>query len=415
MTRFKDVIFCIMLFASIIYFSFEALLGNNLLGVDEAPSSYKIYCIVCFTVFFLFYFCEAHRFKLTSRVLISYLIIGIYILASFVRGYWNVKAGLCLIAFCLPASCIGIYYARTRTFVRLMKYLDILIPFLAASLVFMTFDMISVAADGIKQYSQDISNIASLCYLFSLFVIVYGDTYERFKICSLRWYKYLYYILLPYFLFIIFFSGGRGGFVIVFIGTLLVFFLKKPPLMKVLKAIGIICVAVYVVFLIIKPLWDDSLLSMLQFNFERIFSYISSSGLDMSETSNRDLVYNSAFECIGNSPIWGYGLYGYIDVFGYYPHNIFLELLMQGGLLYLTVALLFAITMINKLLIMQKRDKSIYVLLPFMIFPCVQLQFTGSYMENPFFWFSLMFIFNFDIGSKKIDNHSSTNEITNIE
>lgn len=401
MLKFKNIIFFVALFASQIYFCFEAIFGNNLLGAEEAPASYKYYCIICFVLFFLVYFFESPKIGLTGRMLMSYFIIGIYVFASFVSGYWNVKSGLCLIAFCLPASCLGIYYARTKSYVSLMKYIDLFIPFMAISLVYMLFDMVSVAIDGIKQYSQSISNMASLCYLFTLFILAFGDTYDRFKPFTSKWYRYFYYFLLPFLLFVIFFSGGRGGFVIVFIGTFLYFLVTKHSIKKLLLGLILIGGVLYVGSLFLPNILGDDLGNMLTLNFERVFSYISSSGIDMSETSNRDDVFVTALACIDNSPIIGYGLYGYLDVFGYYPHNIVLEILLQGGYLFLFVAILVAISLFVKFLYIQRKDKATHVLLPFIIYPFVQLLYTGSYMENPFFWFSVMFIFNYNIRTKR--------------
>jgi O-antigen ligase len=152
---------------------------------------------------------------------------------------------------------------------------------------------------------------------------------------------------------------------------------------------------------------DDSLIAMLEVNADRLFSYISSEGLDMSQTSNRDSVFETAMVFISDSPLWGYGLFGYYDVLGYYPHNLFLEILLQGGAIFLVFSLWALWIMFIKLCKMQKNNNSLYLLLPFIIYPFVQLLFTGSYMETPFFWFSVMFVVNYDVSSKNTMIESS--------
>ncbi len=403
MSKIRDLIFFISLFASYIYFSVEAVFGENLIGADDSPPSYKYYCIICFISFFIVFYYQVKVLKVNRRMLFSFFVISIYILSSFINGYWNMKSGLCLIAFCLPASCMGIYYSRTHLYGHLMKYFDLLIPFMSMSLVFMLSNLVMVAAEGIKQYSQIISNLAAMCYLFDIFILAFGHKYERFHFATTKWYRYFCFLLIPLYVFVIFFSGGRGGAVIVFVGTLILLIITKQSLKKIMGLTIVISLCVY---FIISQL-DDSLIAMLEVNADRLFSYISSEGLDMSQTSNRDSVFETAMVFISDSPLWGYGLFGYYDVLGYYPHNLFLEILLQGGAIFLVFSLWALWIMFIKLCKMQKNNNSLYLLLPFIIYPFVQLLFTGSYMETPFFWFSVMFVVNYDVSSKNTMIESS--------
>src|SRR5690606_30091320 len=74
-------------------------------------------------------------------------------------------------------------------------------------------------------------------------------------------------------------------------------------------------------------------------SFSRVFSYISSEGIEWDSTSGRNDLYEKAIEYISKSPIIGYGVFGMFSEFGFYPHNLILEVLLQGGLVYLILIL----------------------------------------------------------------------------
>ncbi|GAA3867376.1 hypothetical protein GCM10022275_16350 [Tessaracoccus defluvii] len=117
---------------------------------------------------------------------------------------------------------------------------------------------------------------------------------------------------------------------------------------------------------------------------ERVFAYIGDSGVDWEGTSGRGDVYGSAFEAIDESPFFGYGLFSWGSES--YPHNLFLELMLNGGVLYLGVSVLIIGVLMVKLL---RSPFENVVVIAFAIYPLVMLQFSGSYWTAGSFWFVL--------------------------
>ena len=148
----------------------------------------------------------------------------------------------------------------------------------------------------------------------------------------------------------------------------------------------------YIKNLIDIPIFKSSL--------ERVFSYLTPNGIDMSQTSGRDHVYRDAIELIKQSPIIGYGIFGFFKVYGSYPHNFFLEILLQGGILLLFAILIIIISLIKKIIYMIKYNEELRIILIIFLYPIVMLMFSGTYTSDSIFWFSISFIFSYRFQNK---------------
>ena len=78
-----------------------------------------------------------------------------------------------------------------------------------------------------------------------------------------------------------------------------------------------------------------------------------------------------------------------------FPHNLFLEIMLQGGLLYLTLFVFILMMAYGKYRKMLLFDKSQVLLMPFAIYTFTQLFFSSSFIFEPLFWFVLAYIYNF--------------------
>ena len=198
---------------------------------------------------------------------------------------------------------------------------------------------------------------------------------------------------------VIFFSGGRGGLVVITFGILAVMVLKLS-VRKFLTITLIIVLSLYLMVTLLQNvdfLFKDRVIE----SSMRLISYIVDGGIDFSKTSNRDIYYGQAIEYISQRPIFGYGLFGVIDhspdpYFGlpglYYPHNLFLEVLLHGGIIYLAVFLTIFIWFGYKFYRMIACDVSQILLLPFFSYSFVQLMFSGTYLQETLFWFVFAYV-----------------------
>lgn len=399
----RNGIFALTLFSSSIYFSVASIMG---LDMEEEGSGtiYKIYCILIFLLSMITYACCYLKKQFSSRHIVSLLIVFLYIIIGLWEGYSNDKSWLCLVAFCLPATCIAVYYAENEKIGNLVRWIDILIPFFAVSLFFSINKLFIDILGGTGYYSQSLSYLAANCFLLDLFILLFGNKYERFSFFRKKTYLVISVLLLPYFLLIQFFAGGRGALGTLVVGIIgIIYVYKKTYPYKNLHIMSIS------VFIILLGLLGGSLLSgdafdVLSKNSERVFSFFSS-GKDLYErTSGRDIVFQAAMDMIYERPLFGYGLFAYKDPPSFfiagYPHNIILEILLQGGLSLLIVFVVLISNVYFKLLRIIK-DLSQSLVLLFFVFCITLLMYSGSYIENSFFWFSVVFVLNHRSHNKK--------------
>lgn len=394
----KHLIFLFVLLEAPMFFCLTAILGIEYSG-GGSNTLYRNYCIFCFALALMAFVLDTSQIITQIRQLLSIVIITLYILVGLFSGWSEDSSWLCLVAFCLPATLIGMYYARTKSFYKIVRWIDVFVLIISVALVFLIAKLNLAIVAGTSYYSQSLSYYAALAFLLNLYMLRYGDQYHRFAFFSSTLYRNISYIWLPFYVLTIMMAGGRGGFVTLLIGVLVFLFSQEENRRKILGyAIGFILISILVGAVFMRNA-DSSLLSMYEHNSERVFSYISNEGIDMGETSGRDFVFARSWNLIWERPLSGYGLFSYKDTFipyvhQPYPHNLFLEWILQGGFLFCLMGIVFLYQMFRKFRRLLLRDRVYMFLVPFTIYPFTMLMYTGSYMEDPFFWFVMVFLFN---------------------
>ena len=186
----------------------------------------------------------------------------------------------------------------------------------------------------------------------------------------------LYLILALIFgLFAVFISAARSPLLAIFV--LLFYFVLLKQKLK------------YLFWLLILVIFSISILyvSKQVFQFESAFVERNYVALFQGNSSGRETLFSKAYPIIKNNFLIG-GRVLYQD--GMYPHNIFLELLMSGGILLLTIFGLFFYPLIKKIRYFFRFSNSKFYLLP--IFALwlqyfIFAQTSNSLYSNPEFWY----------------------------
>lgn len=173
-----------------------------------------------------------------------------------------------------------------------------------------------------------------------------------------------------------------------------VYFLSKGGLFKTLLWICVFAVAFYLVATNVTYMGIDT---MVESGSERAFAYFTDDGIDLGEGgSNRDVVYDTAIELITDSPMFGSGFYAQYDILMReigqpYCHNIFLELILQGGIFYFIFGVVVLFYFFKAAYRLVKKGDEFIALIPLTTLPTVLLMFSGTYLYNPVFWFVVVF------------------------
>lgn len=173
-------------------------------------------------------------------------------------------------------------------------------------------------------------------------------------------------------------SGGRGGFALVCVyGVLSMIHLMRQSGTRVSRLLFIPMALLAIGLMHGFGLIDLSSLADTR-GFERIFTF----------KDNRSEVMVPAISLISEHFLFGYGVGGYIPYLGNYPHNIFLEVLLNWGVVGLCLVLVVMFSVLGRLRKLFKKCPLASTMLIFMaVSPVVFLMFSSSFMANATLWF----------------------------
>lgn len=404
----KHLVFFVALFANILYVNISAVFGGPNTGGPNM--AYKIYCIVVFFVFLLFYLKQYCGKKIYSRHVVSILILVFYIICGVISGYANDVTTLCLIAYCLPATGIAVYYAENQSIDKMVKWIDVFLPILSVSMVFSLKILLNKVLEGTNFYSQSLSYDASYCFMLYIFFLLFGKEYDRFAFFKSKFYRIISFVMLPYLLSVLFFSGGRGALGTVIVGVVfLLYMYHRYYKIKLSMVLRLSVVAVIFLIFLLSYLPEESFETLTR-NLNRVFSFFDTSASIHDRTSGRDDALNVAISQISQSPIVGNGLFSYkASYFAKtdltYPHNIVLEVLLQGGVLFLLLFGLVMLKLFCKFRMIYKAESQLIIIL-IGIFSFTKLLYSDSYMENPFFWFFVIYLYNVKVSKRRLQSQN---------
>ena len=230
-------------------------------------------------------------------------------------------------------------------------------------------------------------NIA-FCYLL-IFEAILSRSKRKWQVIV-----YVTYLIISYTA--LFLSGGRGALMVSIILLFVFILLLMRKLKFDIKRISITFAAVLSLLFITSNIISNN--EALQMGVERGFSFLDSSDstgvINWDETSGRSDIYQQSLELINEQPFLGYGI---SSVFLIHPtsnfsHNIFLDILIDGGILYLSICLFILFYLIFKS-IKNMEGFDYYFPLSLFIFSFVNLLSGSNYLIEPIFWFSIVYIF----------------------
>lgn len=394
----RNIINILVLNGPLIFSSAAALMGMRFEREEGAGISYKIFMALLFVLGTLPVLKKFHGLKCDLKVFVSLFVITFFI----VDGLFNqdvipTSYYLQMVCFCPPAICVALTMDQQNGISGMAKWMDLLLPVLAVALIFMVRNVMLVKLEGEENsYDQSASYYSAFLFIMDIFLLRYRDCYPSFKLLNNKWYTLLKIFMLPYFVVICFFSGGRGATVLIFIGILYnIDLVKKITARMFWKSIVVVLILLVISTYALSKLSLDYA-DLLTHNYERISALIEGGHVNTEASAGRDNIWVDALNVWSESPIWGYGLFSYLNYFYIRPHNIFLEMLLQGGLILVSIFSYILIRLYIKFRRIMKIDKSQIFLMPFILLTFMQLMVSGSYWVEGLFWFILVYIYYYN-------------------
>lgn len=376
-------------FVLIVAFNYSSFcIVATLLDVPQESNTFHIYSGVLATLVVILLFLSTRHIPngmaITCLLLCAVITLLFFCTRFFypeVNPYYN-SYFLALIARFIPSVLTGILMLSIDDVLR--KIGRALLPFIllyTLGLVYVVFTCdigvnVSMYNTGFLTY-QSISYFSSFAAGLSMYLLTwYDDSYPRFWKCILR-------ALVITQILISLMGGGRGAFVLCCI-LALYFVWRQKTLNKKFSSVIFLLIILLVIYTLML---NNENLTM---GYERIFNFFGNN--DKIETDGRWYRWGLAWDAFVGSPIFGHGLGSVFYEVGFYSHNIFTDMLCEGGVILITIFAFFIakfIPALRKLVIIDQRNEIMGLIF---IFSFVQLCFSGYYLSESGIWVSLTYI-----------------------
>ena len=359
------------------------------LGIPQEGVVFRLYSGILAVVVAFVFFLSIHR--IPRRIYIGGLLLcAIIILLYFsTRCFYDevnnryTSYFLSMGVRFIPAVLSGLYMLSHDDIMKKVEYA--LLPFILlytitlASVAFTANIGVNIA----QTFNTDFLNYQSISY-YSIFA--FGFNMYLIVQCSNSYTRYRRYILIALAIFqvlLTIMAGGRGAFVLGCVFTLY-FALKHITFSKL---ISYILIGLAVLLTINAILSDNEIFKM---GFERIFNFFVNS--EAIGTDNRWIRWNLAWNAFTKSPVFGHGLGSVFYEVGFYSHNIFTDMLCEGGVVLFLIFIFVLMKFIraSQILITEDYRNEIIVI----VFLCsfVMNSFSGYYLSDTGIWLSLTYV-----------------------
>lgn len=359
------------------------------LGIPQEGVVFRLYSGILAVVVAFVFFLSIHR--IPRRIYIGGLLLcAIIILLYFsTRCFYDevnnryTSYFLSMGVKFIPAVLTGMYMLSHDDIMKKVEYA--LLPFILlytitlASVAFTANIGVNIA----QTFNTDFLNYQSISY-YSIFA--FGFNMYLIVQCSNSYTRYRRYILIALAILqviITIMAGGRGAFVLGCVFTLY-FALKHITFSKL---ISYILIGLAVLLTINAILSDNEIFKM---GFERIFNFFGNT--EAIGTDNRWIRWNLAWNAFTKSPVFGHGLGSVFYEVGFYSHNIFTDMLCEGGVVLFLIFIFVLMKFIraSQILITEDYRNEIIVI----VFLCsfVMNSFSGYYLSDTGIWLSLTYV-----------------------
>lgn len=339
------------------------------------------------TILFLFY--------ITSIFMFTFVFRG---LNTSARDYF-----IQFLAYGIITYLLSILPYRVSIIIRSVMLIGIIV--ITNPIGFLEFISISESAFGRVNMGASYAILPSV-----MASIIHFFFYRNLK----NWLNALGYLANVYLLFLLITQGSRGAVLSVLLLIFLVVFIKiskkinknKSLLYPLIFSIGFM-VLIFILFNLDWILLQ--VYSLLQGAGYEIAAIIKTYNLLVNEgilgiLNGRDVIYINSLELFNKSPIWGHGVGVYADIYGSWPHNIFLQTMIEGGLLFaVPIGVLVALSFWSLIKPWPSgtllEENRLLLLLLFMI--CIPRLLFSSYLwEQQSFWLMIFVLLRINIKQK---------------
>lgn len=287
---------------------------------------------------------------------------------------------------------VAIYFSTLKiSLVLLKKYLKIFIFVHLLILVYILMDKTLYEKMGLDYmfFGYDCLFVTTCCAYF------YKETSN---------FKYLLLLLFGNILLLIY--GSRFTFLLGVFASLIFLYNSKRKWIKKLTIMSV--VALPIIYFNLNFIFSILIVIFSRYNISteslrRLIGSLNTVNSGKSLFYDRIIWYSETLKIIKENPIFGVGLFGYegkIPIMLYngdgtfYPHNIFLEILLHFGMVGFLIFLIIIILVIKKIHWNKKNGKRLDSIEIIFLIMSLGLLVSGSYFRSTWFYLTLLIPFN---------------------
>ena len=230
-------------------------------------------------------------------------------------------------------------------------------------------------------------------YLLPLYIGIIIDIFMNWKIgIKKSLIKYLTYIIVFWPLFnFLFVHASRGVFLAIGISFILCILCKLKKQKQRLIFLLIILILSIVIFIFAENILESLQQLTNKFNISLSIIDKNINLLEQGELGDgRNEIYQEALNGIVENPILGNGIGQFDFNYGTYPHNLVLQLLYEGGIIFLIIVFVPIISILLLLIFDTKLElKNIYLIIFLIGSSIVKLMLSYEFWSDVYFWITL--------------------------
>lgn len=222
---------------------------------------------------------------------------------------------------------------------------------------------------------QNMSYYSIYIFGMTLYLITHGN-YSK-------WFRYILVGLAFLQMMMTIMTGGRGAFVL---GVVFVLYygLKHFSLTRMIT----LCLGVILLCVLIQSIFSDN--SLFQSGFNRIFNFFSN--VNAVENDNRWIRWGLAWNAFLSSPLLGHGLGSVFYEVGFYSHNIFTDMLCEGGVILIGIFLYCLFVFYRRAKYYIKIEPQNEIIVTIFLCSFIMSCFSGYYWSDSGLWFAITYM-----------------------
>ena len=290
------------------------------------------------------------------------------------------------------SSLVTAYFANLKISIKLLK--KYIRYFLILHLMSLLYVLINRELyDNMK---MDYMSFGYDCLLITMF---FGYFYKETL-------KFKYLILLIFGNILLFMFGSRFTFLLGSVGTLIFLYNSKKKWIRFLIFLGIILLPV--IYFNLEFILKSAITILNSYNVstesvERLAESLDNFNAGGGILADRLIWYTETFEIIKENLLFGVGILGYDRKISsmlyngdgtFYPHNIFLEILLHFGIFGFLTFILVIILIFRNIYINKKQGKQLESIEIVFIIMSLGLLLSSSYLRSIWFYFAILIPFN---------------------